>query len=314
MGLAISNAKLGMWLFLGTEIMFFTAFIGSYIVLRMGSPGWPTSPELTHINVWAGGINTFVLILSSYFVVLAHEAMHSAQFKTSTKWISLTLLLACVFLGIKSFEYYGKYEHGILPGNIPETHQEALEHLVLKLDRRIGLQSLEDQRVVLENRVASLAGDTSKVQTAEQLQKNIADLQKKLDEARKVRLSYQPLVDKLALNRTSTIKGAADAFVLYEEVEKTTLKELQSKHKQFQGIHLAHAMPYGNLFASLYFLMTGFHALHVLVGMLLFVIILKRGVSNTLGAKDADFVENAGLYWHFVDLVWIFLFPLIYIV
>ena len=76
MGLPISNAKLGMWLFLGTEIMFFTAFIGAYIVLRFGSKGWPESPELTHINVWLGATNTFVLIVSSYFVVLALSLIH----------------------------------------------------------------------------------------------------------------------------------------------------------------------------------------------------------------------------------------------
>ena len=65
MGIPISNAKLGMWLFLGTEIMFFTAFIGTYIVMRMGSLGWPTDPHVTHINIAFGGINTFVLIVSS---------------------------------------------------------------------------------------------------------------------------------------------------------------------------------------------------------------------------------------------------------
>src|SRR5271154_609190 len=80
MGLPIPNGKLAMWLFLGTEIMFFTAFIGTYIVVRLGSPGWPSDPAVTHINVLAGGTNTFVLILSSYFVVLAHEAMHHRHF------------------------------------------------------------------------------------------------------------------------------------------------------------------------------------------------------------------------------------------
>ncbi|MFN9976477.1 MAG: heme-copper oxidase subunit III, partial [Phycisphaerae bacterium] len=64
MGIPIPNSKLGMWLFLGTEIMFFTAFIGSYIVLRIGSPGWPDNPKDTHINVLLGGVNTFVLIVS----------------------------------------------------------------------------------------------------------------------------------------------------------------------------------------------------------------------------------------------------------
>ena len=70
-------------------------------------------------------------------------------------------------------------------------------------------------------------------------------------------------------------------------------------------------MTYGNLFASAYFLMTGFHAVHVLVGMYLFWIVLKQ---PKLDEKWTDFVENSGLYWHFVDLVWIFLFPLLYIV
>ncbi len=69
---------------------------------------------------------------------------------------------------------------------------------------------------------------------------------------------------------------------------------------------------YGNLFASTYFVMTGFHALHVLVGMLMFVMLL--GYGSKLGTQHTLFVENSGLYWHFVDLVWIFLFPLIYIV
>jgi cytochrome c oxidase subunit 3 len=57
--------------------------------------------------------------------------------------------------------------------------------------------------------------------------------------------------------------------------------------------------------------MTGFHAIHVLVGMTLFTVLLMQG--SGLDEKWTDFMENAGLYWHFVDLVWIFLFPLLYI-
>src|SRR5262245_52911227 len=115
MGVPIPNGKLGMWLFLGTEIMFFTAFIGTYIVVRLGSPGWPTDTEVTHIKIFCGGLNTFVLILSSYFVVLAHEAMNMKKFMTARSWVLATLALACVFLSIKSYEYYGKFDHDILP-------------------------------------------------------------------------------------------------------------------------------------------------------------------------------------------------------
>src|SRR5262245_43735928 len=117
MGVPIPNGKLGMWLFLGTEIMFFTAFIGTYIVLRLGSPGWPTDTHVTHIVIWAGAINTFVLICSSVSVVLAHEAMGTRDFKRATNWIAVTTVLSFVFLGIKAYEYYGKFAHDILPGH-----------------------------------------------------------------------------------------------------------------------------------------------------------------------------------------------------
>lgn len=314
MGLPISNAKLGMWLFLGTEIMFFTAFIGTYLVLRMGSPGWPTNPEVTHIKVFWGGLNTFVLILSSYFVVLAHEAMHNHQFKAATKWISATLILACVFLGIKSYEYYGKIEHEILPGIIPESNQEALEKLVRVMNKKIKVDEYEDERTRLEAELTDLTARNASESAIDAKNKQIADVQKKFDDARAIQLEYQPLIDKLSLNRGNTLEGSHEAGLLFHEVETKTLPELQKKHPQLEGIHMPHPILYGNIFASSYFLMTGFHALHVIVGMILFLMILSKGLANKLTAANADFVENAGLYWHFVDLVWIFLFPLIYIV
>ena len=75
MGLPIPNTKLGIWLFLGTEVMFFTALVGSYIVYYFSTPAWPTDPEQTHINVVAGAVNTFVLLFSSVLVAVAHEAL-----------------------------------------------------------------------------------------------------------------------------------------------------------------------------------------------------------------------------------------------
>ena len=114
MGIPINNSKLGMWLFLGTEIMFFTAFIGTYIVLRMGSPGWPTDTKVTHIQIFWGGLNTFVLILSSYFVVVSHDALLGKQYRKSWNFMLATLVLGFVFLGIKGWEYKGKFDHDIL--------------------------------------------------------------------------------------------------------------------------------------------------------------------------------------------------------
>jgi cytochrome c oxidase subunit 3 len=77
----------------------------------------------------------------------------------------------------------------------------------------------------------------------------------------------------------------------------------------FPGLDLPILIPGGNMWASTYFLLTGFHALHVLVGLIVFAIMLLL----RLDFHRAGFVENTGLYWHFVDLVWIFLFPLLYL-
>lgn len=308
MGVAIPNGKLGMWLFLGTEIMFFTAFIGSYIVLRLGSPGWPTNPEVTHIKVFWGGLNTFVLITSSYFVVMAHEAMHHRQFKRVTSWIVWTFVLACVFLGIKTWEYSGKFNHDILPGRIPESGQQSLDKLIVHLDNASGVLALEDQKNKVDRQIAETKG------SADSLSKQSKKLQEEIDQRRPLREAYQPLATKISANRENLPQEVAATTTLMHEAEQT-LVVLKDKYPgDFGGVHLQHPIRYGNLFASMYFLMTGFHALHVVVGMILFGLILAKGFGNRLTSADGVLVENSGLYWHFVDLVWIFLFPLIYII
>jgi cytochrome c oxidase subunit 3 len=89
-------------------------------------------------------------------------------------------------------------------------------------------------------------------------------------------------------------------------------EELAARHglnDEFSWLKLPIIIPGGNMWASTYFLLTGFHAMHVLVGLVVFGIMIPM----TLGPLASGFVENIGLYWHFVDLVWIFLFPLLYL-
>lgn len=317
MGVAIPNGKLGMWLFLGTEIMFFTAFIGTYIVVRLGSPGWPTDTEVTHIKIFWGGLNTFVLILSSYFVVLAHEAMNMRKFMVARSWVLATLALACVFLGIKSYEYYGKFDHDILPGHIPESNQQACEKLVRNLETASGYLAVEQQKNDVERAIADGTGGESGIKANQEKLKTIdAELAKKAA----IRSVYQKFANEVAANRALTEPGEEKAGELLHHVagdEKKKipgeLDEWKKAHKELAGVTVPHPILYGNLFASTYFLMTGFHAIHVIVGMILFGLVLGKGMKLGQNPDDAVILENAGLYWHFVDLVWIFLFPLIYI-
>src|SRR5256714_7035333 len=124
MGLPMSNGKLAMWLFLVTEIMFFTGLIGTYLILRNGTPTkanpWPT-PHAVHVDERLGAANTFVLICSSLTVVLAHYAIGRGQVGKAMIYVGVTLALGIVFLVVKFVEYKGKAEHGILPGYVSDT-------------------------------------------------------------------------------------------------------------------------------------------------------------------------------------------------
>src|ERR1700680_1268173 len=130
MGLPLPNGKLAMWLFLITEIMFFTALIGTYIILRNGMPSenspWPT-PHQVHLVEWIGALNTFVLICSSLTVVLAHHAAAIGKSGQAMLYVGVTLALGGVFLGIKAYEYYAKFDHDILPGRIGEVRTGVMD-------------------------------------------------------------------------------------------------------------------------------------------------------------------------------------------
>jgi heme/copper-type cytochrome/quinol oxidase subunit 3 len=192
MSLPISNGKLAIWVFLGTEIMFFTGLIGAYIVLRISQADqWPPHHEVLSEPI--GAFNTFVLILSSVTVVLAHQALLRGRSGRSLALIGATILLGLVFLAVKGYEYYGKWEHDLVPWAISEEH------------------------------------------------------------------------------------------------------------------------PTWQLWSATYFMMTGFHALHVLVGIFAWLWLVLVAAVVGLKRRHAGFIENAGIYWHFVDIVWIFLFPMLYL-
>jgi heme/copper-type cytochrome/quinol oxidase subunit 3 len=109
----IPNGKLGVWLFLASEVMLFSTLFCTLIVLRLGAPSWPRGWEV--LNVPLAFINTVALITSSVTMVMAYvKAYHKdkAGFKL---YIGLTLLLSFVFLGIKTIEYGTKFHHGHFP-------------------------------------------------------------------------------------------------------------------------------------------------------------------------------------------------------
>jgi cytochrome c oxidase subunit III len=270
MGAPVPHGKLAMWIFLATEIMFFTALIGTYSILRNGQPSkdepWP-KPHEVHLVEWIGAFNTFVLICSSVSVVLAHWTLCRGNAKKAAAYVAVTLALGFVFLLVKAYEYNSKFQHEIVPG-----------HVFDRLDGERG--------VAYMNKVK-------------------ADLHHLLEHGvpGEVKGECEALLAKLELKDSR-------AQIAPKEVAER-VKALLEKEPE---LHLTPVIPYGNLWASCYFAMTGFHALHVLGGLVIFAVILIIAARGKLTHEHESFLELTGLYWHFVDIVWIFLFPFLYLV
>lgn len=181
----IPSGKLGMWVFLSSEIMLFGAFISAFIVLRMGSPNFGVPAEEIMGRPLAT-VNTFLLILSSFTMVLALAAIQRDDRRSFARNMMATLGLGILFLCVKMFEYHHKISEGL------------------------------------------------------------------------------------------TISSS--------------------------------------LFGSFYFTLTGLHALHIIGGLVFNGYILRNGLRGRYNAQHHERVEYAGLYWHFVDLVWVILFPMFYLV
>ncbi len=153
-GIPVSNGKLAMWLFLVTEIMFFTGLIGTYFLLRMGAPAddWP-EPKTVHLSELLGAINTFVLIFSSFTVVMAHSAITRGDVKKCVRYVAVTFAMGVVFLGIKAYEYTAKFDHGIMPGRIGDN-LDPDPHSRKPYDPNYALAYKQEVKVRLEKIVA----------------------------------------------------------------------------------------------------------------------------------------------------------------
>ncbi len=389
MGLPLPNGKLAMWLFLVTEIMFFTGLIGTYLLLRNGQPNklepWP-APHDVHLVEWIGALNTFVLICSSLTVVLAHYALGKGDVKRATLYIFITLVLGCVFLAIKAVEYRAKFAHEILPGHVFEKLGDSnngarylrhvdhqLKHIVEDPVHAAGaspaamddwkgfLKTVEERRKEADEKKAEidkgLKKDTETIEAerakvlkdgakkddkaaTKDLDEQLRSKTKQADDNKRgldARLLKTLDADRAALEKKEpSLKATAACWDLLQRLPELTprrvnLRIVGSKHVQpvdavtgapetkglleeYPDLHLSHAIPFGNMWASCYFAMTGFHALHVFGGLVIFVIILLLALRGRLGPQHESMLELTGLYWHFVDIVWIFLFPLLYLV
>ncbi len=184
----LNNSKLGIWVFLASEIMLFGGLFSAYVFLRMAAPVGDFAYWGSKLSIPMATVNTLVLISSSVTVIMSWASLKMKDFEKYKMYMGLTLLCALIFLIIKYFEYTGKFHHGIYPSS--------------------------------------------------------------------------------------------------------------------------------STFMGIYFTLTGLHGLHIIGGMIVmgyFWLPFGNKMWQSDPERFTNRIEVAGLYWHFVDLVWIFLFPILYL-
>jgi len=110
----VANGKLGIWLFLASEVMLFGALFSSYVLLRVGADVWPHGRDIG-LSVPLATLNTMVLIASSVTMVMSWASLKMNNFGKFKLYLAVTVILAFVFLGVKAFEYAEKFEHHHFP-------------------------------------------------------------------------------------------------------------------------------------------------------------------------------------------------------
>jgi cytochrome c oxidase subunit 3 len=267
-------------------------------------------PHEVHLSEPIGAFNTFVLICSSVSVVLCLEAARANRTGTAKGWLLVTFLLGSVFLGVKAYEYNAKFQHGIYP-QLPHSLIYERADLNYAAAVRVRLEALE---VGLQSEETALKASLAEAKQSENDSPELKDIRERLAIVTKEKEYARGIEEKAAVD-PDAVEARAQLHELAQHVMELPDRKDRGHHEehglnhQYSWMRLPFVIPGGNMWASTYFLMTGFHAIHVLVGLIVFAIMIPM----SLGVAAAGFVENIGLYWHFVDLVWIFLFPLLYL-
>jgi len=255
------NAKVGIWLFLASEVMLFGALFSSYVLLRVGSSAWPHGM----LNIPIGTFNTAVLITSSVTVVLCWANLKLHNFGKARFYLAITILCALAFVGIKTKEYYDKFT-------------------------RYATRTADGKETT-----GHIEGDPAFLTLKKLQAKNAAT----------IHFAADPEKDARG-HETAAAKAEEKAHHGEHEFKEIKVSDLT---------YLSAYVPSHNTYFAIYFTLTGLHALHVIGGALVMTYLLFFGAAMWRKEPErlTNRVEVAGLFWHFVDLVWIFLFPVLYL-
>lgn len=269
---------IGMWMFLAQEIMFFGGLFTAYLIFRSRYP-MAFAAGSNHLDAFLGGLNTLVLIVSSLTMALTVYYAQKGNRNLQVIMIILTMIFGSVFLVVKAVEYTDKYNHGLVPfATWNKKTKGEVEH------------AKTDEPKEVKHFFASEGGE-KKVESAETEHHYV-------NSTGEFQWNDWEKTDEL-------IKEAQQGNFLTDAEKIGYFSNGEFDKEKFTGRV--------RIFYWIYFAMTGLHGLHMIVGLGMMLWLLIMAWRNTYSAEYYTPVEISGLYWHFVDIVWIFLFPLLYL-
>ena len=308
--LGATYGKMMMWFFILSDALTFSGFLAVYGFSRFKFiETWPIADEVFNHFPFLHGVNapmyyvalmTFILIFSSVTMVLAVDAGHHMKKTKVAFYMFLTIIGGFIFLGSQAWEWknFIKGEYGAV-----ETNGGSILQFV---------QKQEDgtfKRVAL----ADFAATLPEVRTQHERNNGVWFM----GESSLPSFSVNEVVegfksDESILVRTEFLNAEKHKTVLSRE---ESLKRLSDSKYVVEGANLIRNEYGHKLFANFFFFITGFHGFHVFTGVLINVIIFFNVLLGTYEKrKSYEMVEKVGLYWHFVDLVWVFVFTFFYLV
>ena len=315
--------KMGMWLFLVTEVLFFSGMFCAYALYRN------RNPEVfefcsTFLNEKLGAINTGVLLFSSLTMAWAVRASQLKETKTLIGMLGATLGCAAIFLGVKAVEYSHKWALGLFPGKFYVSQIEGAPHsdvpylwylcilplvmlvcFVLYYVYGFVTASKFHLRVAGPLSIAALCyfggvGLGLFLESGE----GHGDAHAAASHGNH---GHGHAADHSHAEATPTVNLLPlDAAPLNDVA--LTPAEMNTPDSSVNQKGMA------GLFFSIYYCMTGVHAFHILGGMGVLTWLIVKSAREEFHSKYYGPVDNVGLYWHLVDFIWIYLFPLLYLI
>ncbi len=289
---ALENAKFAMWLYIGSEIMIFSGMLVAYLVFRVYNI---EAIELAkeHLSISLVSANTFLLLASSWAMVMGLRQVQRGNNDGLVRWLSVTVVMGAIFVGLQVVEYVELAHNGVVltvpteeevteiveSGNVPHWIEE-------------GIETFAASTTAAESEpVAEVVEDSALTESPAEVEAAAAVEGDPLAEDSEAGMAEAPIVDQ------SADEDANPAF------GELTFAQQATVVAQSLG-------QYGQRFYT----PTAFHGAHVIVGCLWGLWIINKAHRKQFTARRYAAVEVFGLYWHFVDVVWIILFTFIYLI